>query len=604
MYKLVLCLRYLRRRVIAYFAVLGMALCVAMMLIVISVMTSFVNKIEQAARGLFGDITLGPVGRSGLPRYDDLIKQIIEKVDRVEAASPRINSYGALRLPGYDYRILVQIAGIRLPEAADVTDFENSLFVQEGVARPTFDPPAESIVRRINEQLALVGEIMARHRDGQADGELPEPTAHLLSRLAIAKNELLISRSNVELAAAEAEALHFLLQAANEVEQAGGDISVLADNVADLRAMLTAEADRSKRNSALWVVEQTLAETIRANDIAILHEQLAGLVMENKAIEDWPHRAILGLGIDGLSFVTDEGETVRVIGPGSHVILFVFPIGKQQSLTGSAPNVQRLTVVDDSMTDVSSIDSNTVYLPFEELQRLNEMAEQISIDGMVTPALCSRIQIKVRSDVTSEEELREISDEIEAVWRDFKSEYATNYPDDYLRILPEDARATTWRENLIDMIGPIESQRTLMIVMFGIMSLVSVVLVFVIFFMIVVQKTRDIGVLKAVGASSTGVAGIFLAYGFVIGLVGSIIGSIGGYFFVRNINPIQNLLDDFLGFRVWSKKSFMFSEIPNEVDPWTVVVITIGAIIAGVLGAIVPAIRAARMQPVEALRYE
>ncbi len=47
MYKLVLCLRYLRRRVIAYFAVLGVALCVAMLLIVISVMTGFVHKIEE-----------------------------------------------------------------------------------------------------------------------------------------------------------------------------------------------------------------------------------------------------------------------------------------------------------------------------------------------------------------------------------------------------------------------------------------------------------------------------------------------------------------------------------------------------------------------------
>ena len=56
MYKLFLCLRYLRSRVIAYFAVLAVALCVAMMLIVISVMNGFLDKIERAAKGLFGPV--------------------------------------------------------------------------------------------------------------------------------------------------------------------------------------------------------------------------------------------------------------------------------------------------------------------------------------------------------------------------------------------------------------------------------------------------------------------------------------------------------------------------------------------------------------------
>ena len=67
---------------------------------------------------------------------------------------------------------------------------------------------------------------------------------------------------------------------------------------------------------------------------------------------------------------------------------------------------------------------------------------------------------------------------------------------------------------------------------------------------------------------------------------------------------IQDALDKYMGFRVWSKEWFLFEKIPNEVDPLTAVVIVIGAIIAGLFGALIPAIRAARMQPVEALRYE
>jgi len=131
-----------------------------------------------------------------------------------------------------------------------------------------------------------------------------------------------------------------------------------------------------------------------------------------------------------------------------------------------------------------------------------------------------------------------------------------------------------------------------------------VVLVSVIIYMIVFQKTKDIGVLKAIGASSGGVAWIFLLYGAAVGLVGSILGTVGGYYFVRYINPIQDWVDRVFGFRVWSREVFMFEKIPNEVDPANVVGIVIAAIAAGLVGALIPAYRAARMQPVEALRYE
>jgi len=603
MYKLVLCLRYLRRRAIAYFAVLGVALCVAMILIVTSVMTGFVNKIERAARGLFGDIVLEPYGQSGLPRYDDLIEEIVAKVDSVEAASPRIYSYGVLRIPGQaDFRMLVQIAGIRLPEATGVTDFAHGLFVQEGVAEPTFDPLRELMIRRVSDEIEAINAIGTRERNGLDNVELSDAALDLLSRLNNARLYLEAGLSNLKLADEKAAALEYLLDAQNEVELADGDTGVLADNLVELDSRLR-ELDRSSdQYEVISRARRAMGLAIALGDAARLNDPIDQF--EAETIEPWPHRVIPGLGIDALSFNMKTGERVRVVGPGSKITLYVFPVGRGMSLTDLSPNVQRLTIVDDCTTDVASIDNKTVYLPFEELQRLNDMGEQSYEGGLVGPARCSQIQIKVRPDVTSEVELQKVCDDIETVWREFKGNYADRYPNDYPHALLMTAEAQTWRERQIDLISMIETQRTLMVVMFGIISLVSVVLVFVIFYMIVVQKTRDIGVLKAVGASSPGVAGIFLAYGAVIGLVGSIIGTTGGYCFVRNINSIQDWLDDRLGFRVWTRDRFMFAEIPNEVDLLTVLIIIVGAVIAGVLGAVVPAIRAARMQPVEALRYE
>jgi lipoprotein-releasing system permease protein len=240
-----------------------------------------------------------------------------------------------------------------------------------------------------------------------------------------------------------------------------------------------------------------------------------------------------------------------------------------------------------------------VYLPFETLQRLNNMDATYSFEQpgkVVEPARCSMIHVKVRYGYGNERELRKIRRKIQDVWGRFKDRH------------PEAATGTvevrTWREQQIHLISSIESQRTLTVIMFGIISLVAVVLIFVIFYMIVLQKTRDIGVLKAIGGSNLGVARIWLDYGVACGLVGSLLGVTGGAIFVRNINPIHDWVGRTFGFTVFSKETFMFERIPDAVDWPAAVGIVIAAMLAGLLGAILPAIRAARMQPVEALRYE
>ena len=140
--------------------------------------------------------------------------------------------------------------------------------------------------------------------------------------------------------------------------------------------------------------------------------------------------------------------------------------------------------------------------------------------------------------------------------------------------------------------------------MFAIMSIVAIVLIFAIFYMIVYQKTKDIGVLKSLGASSIGVADIFLGYGATVGLVGAILGTAAGAFFVHNINPIHDWIGRVSGLVVWNREWFMFDQIPNEWEWSTAFLIVAASIAAGLIGALVPAILAARKQPVEALRYE
>ena len=308
---------------------------------------------------------------------------------------------------------------------------------------------------------------------------------------------------------------------------------------------------------------------------------------------------ILGLGIGGLSFRTPEGEIVRAIGPGRHVLLALLPVARGRLSTTVVPSTPTFVVADDARTGVHHFDSKTVYVPFARLQRLAEMYELRDIDdpAFVDPARCSQIQIKVKGEYTGRSRLLEVRTKIRNAWRDFEAAHGG-------QAAAGEVIIHTWREKLAKFIGPIQKQRSLVALMFGVISLVAVLLVFAIFYMIVMQKIRDIGVIRAVGGSSSGVAQIFLAFGAATGLVGSLVGLAGGWLFVHYINEIEDAVYLFSGERVWDKEVYLFDRIPNAVDPGTMVVIAAWAIASGLVGALIPAIWSASMAPAEAVRYE
>jgi len=124
------------------------------------------------------------------------------------------------------------------------------------------------------------------------------------------------------------------------------------------------------------------------------------------------------------------------------------------------------------------------------------------------------------------------------------------------------------------------------------------------FFMIVAQKTRDIGILKSLGAPSGGVMSIFLSYGVSLGAVGSGVGIIAGLLFATYINKIAKGLEYVTGQEVFDQTVYYFQEIPTAISPLMVVGVMIGAMLIAVMASVLPAIHAARLHPVEALRHQ
>ena len=125
-----------------------------------------------------------------------------------------------------------------------------------------------------------------------------------------------------------------------------------------------------------------------------------------------------------------------------------------------------------------------------------------------------------------------------------------------------------------------------------------------IFSMIVVEKTRDIGILKALGASNAGVLKIFLGYGLLLGVVGAVLGTVLGLAITHWINEIEMGLSWLTGQEIFDRRVYYFAEIPTDIQALHVLLINVGAVAIAVLFSVLPALRAALLHPVRALRYE
>jgi lipoprotein-releasing system permease protein len=121
----------------------------------------------------------------------------------------------------------------------------------------------------------------------------------------------------------------------------------------------------------------------------------------------------------------------------------------------------------------------------------------------------------------------------------------------------------------------------------------------------VIEKTKDLGILGAVGAPRLGVMQIFLFQGGLIATVGAALGTGFGLLFLRYINEIdQKVIGRLFGRRVFDPSIYYLDRIPTEVSGFTVFLCVVPTILLGFCLAVYPAIRAARLDPIEALRYE
>ena len=173
-----------------------------------------------------------------------------------------------------------------------------------------------------------------------------------------------------------------------------------------------------------------------------------------------------------------------------------------------------------------------------------------------------------------------------------------------LRRLHPDCHFETWQEKNALLVATVQNERSMMNFLMTFIVLVAAFAIAATLITVVVQKTREIGILKAVGLSSWTVARVFLLQGTIIGLVGTALGAAAGLTILHYRTAIANLLSRLLGAEIFPAELYHLTEIPALTTPGDLTRIVALSLLLCVLAALVPAAYASAFSPAKALRSD
>lgn len=593
MYKLLLCSRYLRSRYIALASIISVTLGVATMIVVNSVMAGFSGEMRNRLQGILSDLVLEAINLDGEKNPEAQMALIREVAgEYVDGMTATVEIYGMLsfQYAGQWMTRPVTLVGIDPGTKADVGPLVDYL---------------QSYHTRTDDE---TGKTLPPERD-----KTSPPTWEMTPSAAAYRTEW-------------ARRQKWFLEQLREEQKRHGGLSPLEPGIA--ATALAQEGSAEKPADAVTDGDPFAGDPFANSDVG------TDLAAQQPDLADpLPGRLYVGAGL--ISFPYEDSETGAsrteyMVQPGDDVRITTVTSGrppKEAHLSG--------TIVDVFKSGMSEYDSSLIFCNLQYLQKVRGMThpepgtpvvvgtsvqaivpgEGASFIGTVT-AIDTRSGTATVQPDASEPVSGDVTvplASLSAVSRSFTSiQIKLKDYNDALEVV-ERLKAVfpasrysirTWEQKQGPLLEAVEVEAAILNVLLFLIIAVAGFGILAIFFMIVVEKTRDIGILKALGASSRGVMSIFLGYGLSLGLVGSGVGVIAGLMFVYYINEIEAGIGWLTGRKVFDEKIYYFKEIPTQVNVGMVIWVALGAIAIATLASVLPARRAARLHPVRALRYE
>jgi lipoprotein-releasing system permease protein len=161
-----------------------------------------------------------------------------------------------------------------------------------------------------------------------------------------------------------------------------------------------------------------------------------------------------------------------------------------------------------------------------------------------------------------------------------------------------------WMEMNRNLFSALKLEKIAMFIILVLIVLVAAFNIISTLIMVVMEKNKDIAILKSMGAPSGGILKIFIIEGLVIGIVGTTFGAVLGLGAAFNLEKITMFVENLFGFKILASDVYYIDKLPSQVNPIDVGLIVITAVLISFLATLYPSWRASKLDPAEALRYE
>ena len=247
----------------------------------------------------------------------------------------------------------------------------------------------------------------------------------------------------------------------------------------------------------------------------------------------------------------------------------VSPMGISTPM-GIVPKMKRFLVVGIFDSGFYEYDTSLAYISLKESQ------EFLNMKGLVTG-----LEIKV-DDIYK---ARVVSGEIE-------------------RKLGFPFWVRDWTQMNKNLFSALKLEKRVMFIILTLIVLVAAFNIITALIMVVMEKSKDIAVLKSMGATSNSIMRIFILQGVIIGTIGTVLGCIGGLAVALNLEKVSLFVEKTFGFKILPGDVYYLNALPSQVNYGDVVVIVVATLLISFLATIYPSRHAARLDPAETLRYE